>query len=320
MQTFTRAGRLCAAMLLALLSCVVLAQSGDYRLQKEDVLTIEVRSLVTTGAQIINIRQDVKVGRDGNITPPFLGSIAAEGRTVDELQSTLKELYVDTLLVEEETILVSVTVSEFRPIRASIVGAVSRPGTYIFQPGDTILTLLAQGGGALLENRSDLKRATFSRQGSPESIPIDLTAFERGDLSQNYEIQDGDRLIVPEKSSLTSTVVVWGKVQRPGAVPFVEGLRVLDAISATGGEIPGQSKFSGTYVLRRRTGQPNKVLKIETDLVKYIRQGDVRQNIELMEGDVIVVPDSGNPDFSQINNVLGLLFVLERFGLNLFGF
>ncbi len=285
---------------------------AEYKLQKEDILRIQILD-----RQQAEVNQEIQVGRDGRITPPFLNPMVAEGLTVTKLKSDLTQLYNRELKLVN--VKVSVTIVRVREMKASVVGAVRTPGSFLIRPGDTVLNLLSLAGDALTETQADLRRATLTRSKSREIIPLDLVALRLGDLSQNYEIRDGDILNVPQEQGL-NRIIVFGKVKQPGAFPFIEGMRLMDALSQAGGEIQGQSRFSRVLVIREVPGSPGSYQRITCNIVEYLKKGDFRQNILLQSRDVIVVPDTGNPNFDQINQVLGLIFVLERFGVNIFKF
>ncbi len=288
------------------------AQTDAYRLRRDDILHFQVRRLATGDS---DVNHDVIVDRNGYVNPPFLAPILAEGLTLQELESNLRGKYVDILKLNPDQTLVTVTIVAFSPIRASVIGAVPRAGNYELKPGDTLLTLLSLGGGTMLENRANLQRASLVRRGSREAIPVDLEAlFFGGDLSQNYEILDGDHLIVPERRQMENTVVVWGSVLKSGPLTYEPGMRVMDAI-VVAGEVPNKSKYSGTMVLRKKKGSETDYVRIHCNMVDFIRKGDATQNIELQPRDVVFVPDSGNPDVSNINSFLSLVFLLDRLGL-----
>ncbi|RYD84351.1 MAG: hypothetical protein EOP61_40250, partial [Sphingomonadales bacterium] len=194
---------------------------------------------------------------------------------------------------------------------------VGRPNSYIFRPGDTIMSLLNLGGGPV-PDRADLRRAVLRRQNSSELIPIDLYAMlYRGDISQNYELRDGDTLNIPEANRLL--VLVQGKIARPGVYPYKEPMTLADAISSAGGEFPGRSRLSRTLVIRERAGQPGQYQYIKADYVRFIRKGDQTQNILLQPGDLIFVPETNTPDVAQINGLVNTAFILNTFGSSLFG-
>lgn len=280
----------------------------EYRLQVEDVLRIQVYGQ----PQLVG---DAPIGPDGRITPPSLPPILAEGRTVSELIKELADQYDKVVRVRSP--LVSVTIIRFRELRASVGGAVARPGSFVVRPGDTVQSLLMQGGGPV-KDLADLKRATLKRKGSRELIPIDLNALlNNGDLSQNYEVFDGDELNVPEGKNLV--IKIQGKLQAPGLYPFRENMTLSDAISLARGEVVGRSRLSQVLVIRERPGAPGDYIYIRADYVRYIRSRDVTQNVVLQPGDLIWVPETNTPDFGYINALANVGFILDRFGGGLFG-
>lgn len=296
----------------ALFANLALAQTQEtYRLQQEDVIRIQVFD----ENQILAV---VPVGKDGNVTAPFLGSIKAEGLTTNELEAVLVKEYQRVLRIREPR--VAVTIERFREIRATVTGMVSRPGTFPIRPNDDILTLLALGGNVVLD-RADLRRAKLQRAGSKEVIPIDLYAMLTfGDLSQNYQLADGDVLTVPEDKF--NVVNVLGAVQQPFSFPFREGMTLVDAISQARGEVPYRSAFSKILVYRENKGAPGTYSVIRANLSRFFTKGDSSQNIRLSKGDIIFVPESNTPDMNRIsgiaNTAANFIFVLERFGLRIF--
>lgn len=299
-------------LLVALLSSVMAAwaQEGTYRLQPEDVIRIQIYNENQINALI-------PIGRDGNISAPFVGIVKAEGKTTSELEEELKGLYVSKLKIRDP--IVSVTIEAFRRIRASVGGFVSRPDIYDMRVGDTIKTLLDKGGGVPTDGRADLRRATLRRRGMRELIPIDLYAMiVKGDTSQNYVVEDGDELTIPEE--VRNRITIIGRVRTPGVVPYRESMRLVDAVQQAGGEIERVSRMSKVIVIREYRGQPGNYMRIQADLVKFWAKGDSSQNILLEPGDYVYVGDAGNLDINTINTFLNGLFIFDRFGLNPFRF
>jgi polysaccharide biosynthesis/export protein len=95
-------------------------------------------------------------------------------------------------------------------------------------------------------------------------------------------------IIVTTAASAFSLVKVVGQVQHPSALPYREGMRVLDAILAVG----GLTQFaSGNHarIVRVENGKETIIPVKAADLVN---SGDVKQNALLKPGDVLVVPQS----------------------------
>lgn len=301
-----------AILTIMLLSSLAFAQqspvNGTYRLQPEDVISIQIYRVAEVNAQL-------PIGPDGNVSAPFIGTLKAAGKTTTELENELARLYSEKLRLNDP--IVSVTIVRFRAVRASINGFVGRPGTYELRVGDRILDLIAAGGGTSTDGRADLRRSYLIRKGSQERIPIDLNALIlRNDSSQNYEVGDGDQLIIPEERN--SQIIVAGRVQQPGRVAYREEMRLSEVVTQAG-EISNRSRFSRIQVFRRLPGRENTVLAIEANLVAFHTGKDPSQDIVLQPGDFVYVPDSGNLDFGTINSIASLFFIFDRFGFNPFG-
>ncbi len=284
------------------------SSSDTYRLRPEDALRVQVYNHP-------EILADIPVGKDGNVSAPFVGTVKAEGRTTVELEADLRDLYEKKLRLRDP--IVSVTILHFRSIRASVGGYVNHPGTFEIRPGDSLVNLLNMGGGAL-QDRADLRKATLRRNNSRELIPVDLYAMLiKGDTSQNYEIQDGDELNVPEETR--NRILVLGTVTQPGTYPYNEPMTLADAISLARGEIRYRSRLSKVVVTREKPGLPGQYTQIRVDFNKFVQKGDPTQNPLLQPGDFVFVPETNTPDFNQISSLANVAYILDRFGSSFFG-
>lgn len=290
------------------------AQSTEiYRLQPEDVVRIQVFG-------IQEIASEAPVGKDGNISAPYIGIIKAGGLTTAELEKVLVREYIRQLKLRDPRL--SVTIVRFRQMIASIGPAVNRPGQVNIRPGDTIMDLVNGGAGVLLEGRSDLRHVTFRKKGSNELIPIDLYAMMiLGDLTQNYEVGDGDELNVPENKN--NRVYVFGAVQQPGPRAYREGMTLSQALVESGGDIQYRTQLSKTKIQRPKPGVEGEYTFLQVDLTKFLAKNDATQNPVLQPGDIIFFADSKTPDASRIGTVstaiANFFFILDRFGVNILG-
>lgn len=294
-------------LVVGMLSALSIAQDETYRLQPEDVVRIRVYNET-------QVNEELEIDPSGNLSAPFVGIVKAKGKTTSELEIELKELYTKKLRLRDPV--VSVTIARYRVRRATVGGFVRQAGNYIFRPGETILTLLNQAGGPIF-GQADLRKATLRRAGSDEKIPVDIEAILGGDTSQNYVLEDGDELLVPEDRK--NRVVVWGAVQQPGNVPFTDGMRLAEALAFARGEIRTQSKFSEVMVLRKGPG--NKDIAIKSNMVRFYKNQDFAQNLLLQRGDIVFVPSTKTPSVGEIGSILNAAFFADRiFQEGLFGF
>jgi len=95
-------------------------------------------------------------------------------------------------------------------------------------------------------------------------------------------------IIVTTAASAFSLVKVVGQVVHAQALPYREGMTVLDAVLAVGGL--GQfAAGNRAHIVRVVNGQET-TIKVKLD--DLVNNGDTRQNLALQPGDVLVVPQS----------------------------
>jgi polysaccharide export outer membrane protein len=95
-------------------------------------------------------------------------------------------------------------------------------------------------------------------------------------------------VIVTVPASAFSQVKVIGQVLHPQAVPYRNGMTVLDAVLAVG----GLSQFAAgnrAHVVRTVNG---KSTEFKVKLEALVNDGDMKQNLLLQPGDVLVVPET----------------------------
>jgi polysaccharide biosynthesis/export protein len=95
-------------------------------------------------------------------------------------------------------------------------------------------------------------------------------------------------IIVTTFASAFSLVKVVGQVQHPSELPYREGMRVLDAILAVG----GLTQFASGNRARIVRMENGKETVIHLKVADLVNSGDVKQNVLLVPGDVLVVPQS----------------------------
>ena len=95
-------------------------------------------------------------------------------------------------------------------------------------------------------------------------------------------------IIVTNAVSTFSQVKVVGQVKTPQSVAYHEGQTVLDVVLAVGG-LTEFAAGNRAKIVRVRGGKQSEIKVRLNDLVN---KGDMKQNIPLQPGDVLVVPES----------------------------
>jgi len=127
------------------------------------------------------------VGDDGNIAVPLIGNVQAAGLTPDQFGAAVSDALSRSKLFNAPS--VSVEVAVYRPI--SVLGEVTHPGQYPYQPGMTTLDAVALAGGFTYRAVTDYASA-WRTSGLPpgQSVQGKIgpgTVLEPGDVVTIYE-------------------------------------------------------------------------------------------------------------------------------------
>lgn len=157
----------------------------EYRLGAGDKLRIEVYKQD-------QLSQSLQIRPDGKITLPFIGDVAAAGKTSSELRDSLT-----TSLKEYVTNpVVTVMVQEAASAQIHVIGEVEHPGTQVMQGPRTILQALAEAGG--LGEFADRNGVHVLRNTATglQNIPFNYKEALKGRVEPLY-LQPGDTVVVP---------------------------------------------------------------------------------------------------------------------------
>jgi len=243
-------------------------QDKDYIIGSEDILEIQV-----WGNKELN--QTVFVRPDGRTSLPLVGEIGVAGKSVQQLQDHLTNVYEKTV----RGAVVTVIVREIRSRPVYFIGGFGKPGVMQLTRDLTLLQAISIVGGVIAN--ADGEKGFLLR--GDRRIPIDFNRLvQRGDLTQNAKLEPGDSVVVP----LADAVYVNGEVKAPGAVKYSGDLTILRAITQVGGLTP---LASGGRVDILRGGAEKKE-RIRVDVDKMMRSPDENPDIRLQPNDIIFVP------------------------------
>jgi polysaccharide biosynthesis/export protein len=234
-----------------------------YRIAPYDVLQVIVwdhpELTAPTGAFRSPEENGNQVHADGTIFYPYVGALQVAGKTVEEVRQLLTERVARAITRPQ----LDVRVAGFRGQKVQVTGEVVAPTTVPI----TDVPLRVQDALALAKgftSESDFSRVTLSRGG--KTYELDLQAlYEQGDLSQNWLLQDGDVLNVPDRSR--NKVFVIGEVRAPQSRVMVRGRMTLaealtDATGISGAVSPAQVAGAVTNWLDPTVANPAKIYVI----------------------------------------------------------
>lgn len=165
------------------------------------------------------------------------------------------------------------------------------PDTYVIGPGDVLQVFVWR--------QPELSVSVPVRPDGKVSTPLveDIVAVgknpsqlarEMEKVLSEYVRSPQVNVIVSQPISIYSQVKIIGQVARAQALPYREGITALDAVLAVGGLAPFAAG-NRAKVIRTVKG---KQTEIRLKLDDLVNKGDMRQNIPLQPGDVLVVPES----------------------------
>lgn len=161
---------------------------------------------------------------------------------------------------------------------------------YVIGPGDTLQVFVWRNPdlSATIPVRPDGKISTplVEDMVAVGKTPSQLARAMEKVLS-DYVRSPQVNIIVTQPVSALSQVKVIGQVTKPQAVPYREGLTVLDVVLSVG----GMSQFAAGNRAKIMRMQDGKQREIKVKLANLIN-GDMTQNILMKSGDVLVVPQS----------------------------
>jgi polysaccharide export outer membrane protein len=216
---------------------------------------------------------------------PLIGEIDVKGLTVLGLEKKLREAY-DKYIYDPQ---VGVLVREFRQ-RASVIGAVQKPGVFELTGPKSVIEPLAMAGGVSEKAGTQVH---IYRQGDNgrETHVIDLVVLTNsvGLINANnaaminMPVEPGDMINVPEAGMF----FVAGAVRRPGPYPLGRRYSLSQAVATAGGVDPELN--SNDISILRRQG-PGEVQTIALNLTEVMSGSSADPQIQ--PDDVIVVPMS----------------------------
>jgi polysaccharide export outer membrane protein len=194
------------ALVATLVASVAMAQN-DYQVRPGDTLVIEV-------LEDAGLNRSAVVLSDGRISFPMAGTVRVAGRTVGQVEATIRTA-IGPNFANEPNVFVAVLPGERdepqQVITAPVpdptidiffLGEVNSPGQVAVPPGTRFLQAFARSGGLTrfaADKRVQLRR-TDNHTGQTFMFEINYRAILDGAaLQNNIVLEEGDVIVVPER-------------------------------------------------------------------------------------------------------------------------
>ena len=167
----------------------LIAGEGDYILSSGDTLNLMVYKEP-------DLNMQSKIARDGRVQLPLLGEVKVAGMSVREAQEHIRKLLNADYVVDPQVYLniVSYTQRKF-----TIIGQVTRPGSYELQGTESLGILEAVGIAGGFSRIADTKNITVKRsvEGKTQTIKVNTKKLE-DPQGGSFDVLPGDIITVGE--------------------------------------------------------------------------------------------------------------------------
>jgi len=225
-----------------------------------------------------DLNQHLRVGSDGNIEMPLIGILHMAGISSAEAQSLIEKRLAEGDFIKEPH--VNVFVREYTSEGISIIGEVSKPGTYSAFAAHRLYDLIQTAGG--LGPRAG-QSVTISHRSDPQHPTVLALTNDAQTAENNIKLQPGDTVVV----SKAGIVYVVGEVNRPGGF-IIENDRMsaLQLLAMAGG--PNRLASLNNAKLVRHTASGLSQTPLPLKQILKAKTAD----IPLYAEDIVYVPGS----------------------------
>ena len=165
------------------------------------------------------------IGADGTIKLPYIGSMAAAGKTPDQLSVDISQALVAGGYFSHP--ILSVEIVAYASRYVTVLGDFASPGLVPIDRPYHLSEIMARVGGV----RADAADYVILRpQDGPERRFL-ISTLATGDESQDPMVSPGDRIFAP----VAELFYISGEVKTPGAYPISSGMTLRMAIGRGGG-------------------------------------------------------------------------------------
>jgi polysaccharide export outer membrane protein len=194
---------------------------------------------VTPGSRSVALPEQT-IGRDGMITVPFAGRIAAVGRTPFEVQRAIEQRLKEKAIEPQAIVTITKNPSRSVTVSGETVAGARIP---LSPGGDRLLDVIAAAGGAKSPLYETFVR--LSRGGVTATIAMERLV---SNPTENIYAQPGDVVTLVR---LPQTFAVFGAAGTNALIPFAaDHMTLAEALAKAGGLQDQRSDPAGVFLFR----------------------------------------------------------------------
>jgi polysaccharide biosynthesis/export protein VpsN len=140
--------------------------------------------------------REYQVASDGSVDIPYLQAVHVSGLEPQEIARLVRKLLIEKQILSDPSVVVQV--KEYNSRRITVLGQVTKPGTFPYTTGLTLIQAISQAGG--LSAIANLNKVNLTRRvsGGSRTVVISIGSIMEG-RSPDIQLQSGDRIFVHER-------------------------------------------------------------------------------------------------------------------------
>ena len=174
---------------------------AHYHLYKGDIISLNIIGFNNgQNENIIPGLEQIVVGPDGYVNLPYVGSVKLAGLTIDEAKTLLTQKLSRYLKFPDMSILVQ----KYGDRRVQVLGEVNNLGA-VELPSDNmnVLAAISKAGWVTTYGRIKMVQVIRIDNGTMYVKEANIKNYiEKHDISQNFELKDGDILYIPKSNKI----------------------------------------------------------------------------------------------------------------------
>lgn len=292
----------------------LVAVEADYVLGKNDVVVVTITDLNGVGTETT---RQVRVSESGLISLPLIKQLQAEGLTEAQLEGAIAQAYADAKLLPNAQVSVSLAAARARTF--SLLGAVAQPGEYEiprtdFRILDALVTAREFGVSgqefifvvrrpaatpaapvpAAPAKPDGVNPDIFAPQSKGTGAGVDAVAGTKAqwrvDALQPQMLQTDGTSTAPAVGSDNEGryVTIDGKTVPVGQSPAAQDALTITApapVALDPTTLPSAQLQEFNFEVPEATG--NRIIRVP---LQALRAGDLKQNIVVRPGDLLILP------------------------------
>jgi polysaccharide export outer membrane protein len=143
-----------------------------------------------------DLPREYQVASDGSAELPYLHTVQVAGLEPQEIARLVRKMLVDKQILSDPSVVVQV--KEYNSRRVTVLGQVTKPGSFPYTPGLTLIQALSLAGGMTGLANLDKVNVTRKTQSGSRTVVVAIGTIMEG-RSPDLPLQSGDRIFVHER-------------------------------------------------------------------------------------------------------------------------